>query len=169
MLATNNYSIYPFLRRSKGIVTAVNVLAELDLSEAFILGFAQAKADIEAVYSEAELVAELFSDFVSGIPTEEIDHLGLAFLPETYSLRLVCILQSDFEVSRLDYDLDANQLLYSDFRGIPKYPLPPNRKSFAVLAKYFGISVGYFVDKEKLDVHFSTSITLRRNTLKSID
>ena len=75
------------------------------------------------------------------------------------------------EIGRIRFDVLEQQCRYSDFRGIPNYPLPPNRRSIPVAIGYMGTSVAYFramQDDDTLEF-LGTSITEKRTFYTPLD
>lgn len=137
------------------------------ISKAFAEGILRAEEDLNALRLEQSLISDLVNEFIAQFPAYLLDNHGMEFNSSSrgFSVRDV---QNGQIISSLDFDGKSLQFFYSDFRATPKYPLPPNNRSFSILAGYIGLSVGFYRSRELFKQGYPSSIRLNRETLKAL-
>ena len=133
-------------------------------------GIASAKAEIAAVRREQSMIASFLNEFADLFPVSLLNNFGAKIEVTAACVAAVDLAKGD-HIAELCWSEEGLQFLYSDFREIPKIPLPPNLASHAVAATYFGIALEWFrcarEDPRLRDI--CKSIHLDRDTLKEIE
>ena len=136
----------------------------MTLSTHFLEGVERAELDVRLVISHKERIEALYSQFIGSLDGQVLAKLGVDLMSDSWNL-LVIDAETKSEIARVVPDLAARDFHYSDFRGIPKYPLPIGPQSFEVLAKYIGLSVGWFrAGRQEYEIPgYRTTIVLPSN------